>query len=129
MLEGHDKVLALALGTALPVEAKLSMDYQGPNRIIVPTERTIAEKGEVVAIKAILLSKKTVDDAVLKYRPLGGKKWKKTELKLVARSVYKVELPELSEDIEYYIEAELDGKGHVWPTTAPGLNHTVVVMP
>ena len=103
------------------------VDLVATSRIVVAVDSFI--QLAVVAIKAILLSKKTVDDAVLKYRPLGGKKWKKTELKLVARSVYKVELPELSEDIEYYIEAELDGKGHVWPTTAPGLNHTVVVMP
>jgi len=127
MLGAHDKVLAGALGKELPEEAKLSMDYKGPNRIIVPTERTIADKGEIVAIKAILLAKKKVDDAVIKYRPLGGKKWKEIEIKPIARAVYKVALPELTEDIEYYIEAELDGKSHVWPATAPDLNHTVVV--
>ena len=47
----------------------------------------------------------------------------------VARRVYEVALPELKEDIEYYIKAvTAEEKELYYPVTAPKVSQTVVVM-
>ena len=45
------------------------------------------------------------------------------------RGVWSTTLPALTEDIEYYVEAETAEGVVVWPPAAPSLNHTVVALP
>jgi len=126
---GTDEELEKILEEPLGKEAVLSMAYGGPDRIIVPTRRTIVAEGEELSIKAILLFKEGVKDAVIRYRPMGGEEWNELPLKHVARAVYRCKMPAAACDIEYYIKADAKGGGSfVWPVTAPALNHTVAMM-
>jgi hypothetical protein len=133
---GHDSAIEAALGSPLPAEAGLSMTYAGPARIIVPTVRTVAEPGEALTIKAMVLTPGCGrDDAgapplTLRWRPLGKGDFAKVPLRHVARRVYRGALPAAPAGVttvEYYLEAEAGGAKLAWPATAPALNQTVVV--
>jgi hypothetical protein len=133
---GHDAAIEAALGSPLPAEAGLSMTYAGPARILVPTVRTLAEPGEALALKAMVLTPGCgKDDAgapavTLRWRPLGKGDFAKVPLGHVARRVYRGTLPAAPPGVaavEYYLEAEAGGAKLVWPATAPALNQTVVV--
>ncbi len=132
---GHDAAIEAALGGPIPAEAQLSMTYAGPARIIVPTVRTVAEPGEALALKAMVLTPgcgKGDDGApavTLHWRPMGKGDFAKVPLRHVARRVYRGTLPAApagATAVEYYLEAEAGGTKLVWPATAPALNQTVV---
>jgi hypothetical protein len=58
---------------------------------------------------------------------LGRGEFREQDLTHVARGVYRVTLPSVRDDIEYYIAAETaGGKKLVWPVTAPEMSQTVV---
>jgi hypothetical protein len=120
----HDKSLAAALGAPLPADCAPSRQYAGPARLIVPTVRSVANKGESLKVKIIAVDKQPVKSVVVHQRPLGKGDWQTIPAKHVARAVYEARLPAAQDDFEYYITA---GKDLVWPATAPQLNQTVVV--
>jgi hypothetical protein len=64
----------------------------------------------------------------LKWRALGAGKFTAVGMEHAARRTYRVSLPALTGDIEYYIEAKTGGRDVFFPVTAPALNQTVVVM-
>lgn len=126
-LEIDDELLAKALGTALPDTVELSRGYAGPARIIVPTVRTLATKGEAVALKLIALDNRPARSVSLYWRPLGTGTFHEVNAGHLNRAVYSVTLPALNADVEYYIQTvTADGKKLVWPATAPTLNQTVI---
>ena len=57
LLEGHDRALASALGGELPEELRPDHSYGGAPRLIVPTQRSVAIKGEALTLKIIALDK------------------------------------------------------------------------
>jgi hypothetical protein len=125
----HDAKLAEALGAPLPAAVQLRKSYTGPARIIVPTVRSLAAKGEALNLKVIALDQQAIQEGALYWRPLGAGKFTRVPLKHVARAVYTVTVP-VAADLEYYIQAKTsDGKALAWPPTAPALNQTVVVQP
>ncbi len=129
-ITAHDEALTAALGGPLPQDAQLSRLYAGPPRIIVPTVRTEAARGESLAIKVIVLDNKPAQSVTLYWRAMGKGPFQSTEVKHGGRAVYHAVLPPASEDIEYYIEARTaDGKKLVWPAAAPTINQTVIVSP
>lgn len=133
-LDKHDGLLKENLGGSLPDEVNPKPAYDGPDRLIVPTRRTLINKGEGLDLKVIILSKNKPRKAVLYWRHPGEKKFgHKMSLKHIARCVYSVAISadEIgSKDIEYYIQAESGtGEKLVFPATAPEINQTVVVMP
>jgi hypothetical protein len=89
-VDGHDAVLAKVLG-ALPDECRLAGAYAGPARIVVPTVRTLAEPGESLALKVMILTPGAGrDDAgapsgTLCRRTMGAGEFAKVPLKHVAR--------------------------------------------
>ncbi|MBM3861182.1 MAG: hypothetical protein FJ395_16260 [Verrucomicrobia bacterium] len=103
------------------MKAPLPKEYEGQPRIIVPTVRSVANKGESLNVKIIALP---ATPPTVHIRPLGKGAWKTVAAKHVARAVYEVKLPVAQDDFEYYVTA---GKNLVWPATAPSLNQTVVV--
>jgi len=127
------RALSQALGRPLPPDLTSAGDYHGDLRILVPTVRTCAPPGESVRLKVILLSAAPPRDAALYCRPLGARKgFERHALQHVARGVYSIRLPPLSDErgLEYYIEATaIDAKVARFPATAPEMNQTLVPLP
>ncbi len=138
--EGHNALLGIEkaaaeltemLGGPLPEEAAIPTQYQGKPRLIVPTVRSLLEKGAALKLKVIVLDNQRPQEAAIYWKPLGAKKdYRKAPLQHVGRAVYTVSLPAIDGDIEYNIRATTaDGTKLTWPATAPNVNQTVVVMP
>jgi len=122
--------LAKLLGEDLPADAVPGKDYQGEPRLFVPTVRTSLVSGEPLRLTAMVAGAQpaSVD---LCWRPLGTGQFTKVPLAHVARGVWRVTLPAetATADLEYYIQAPLDGgRTLFFPPTAPQLNQTVVVV-
>ena len=113
----------------LPAEVVLRKEYNGPNCILVPTQRSLANAHELLKISVLLPSQDGVEKAMLFYRPMGSSgDWTKIPLKHNARAVYTAELPLAAKSVEYYVKSKFqDAKILVWPVTAPYINHTIVV--
>ena len=136
-----DEELVNVLGEALPPEAIVSTTYRGKSRIVVPTVRSLASTGESLTLKVILLLSDTgkvgatkptgAPAGTLHWRTLGEGSFREIPLTHVARGVYKVTLPPLTESveaIEYYISAKHGVTELLYPVTAPNTNRTVVRM-
>jgi len=128
-IEKPGEVLRKLLGADLPTEANLARAYEGLLRIIVPTVRTSREAGEALKLKIIVLAANPPQDAVLYWRELGGPNFQAVPLRKNARSVYAAELPASEGDIEYYVKASAREGDAYFPSTAPALNQTVIVLP
>jgi hypothetical protein len=113
---GWGPAVAKAAGQPFP------QDYQGPARLIVPCIRSVVNKGEALKVKIIALP---ATQPSVHIRPLGRGEWQTIQAAHIARAVYKAELPAMQDDFEYYITA---GNGLVWPSAAPKINQTVVVV-
>ena len=124
--------LAKILGEPLPADALLGKEYDGPPRVIVPTVRTSAARGEVLTLKVILLSSKPPREATLFWRAMGQGEFAKVPLTHLARGVYTAKFPPASAqaDLEYYVEAQFDGAAAVrFPAAAPALSQSVILSP
>jgi hypothetical protein len=127
-LDAHDAALAKALQAALPDSVEPNREYAGPARIIVPTARTLASRGECLSLRIILLDGRPARSASLFYRPMGRGPYREIPVNRVARAVYAAAIPALTDDIEYFVRAEMaGGQELVWPPTAPSIAQTVVV--
>ena len=120
-----------ALGPDLPEAARASRAYEGKPRLIVPSRRSVAEVGEVLTLRVIVLDNAPPRFAELRWRLLGRGDWQSLPLKRVARGVHTVTLsPVTDESIECYIEAKTDAGALLrWPATAPEMCQTIVVVP
>ena len=119
---GWSQAVAAAAGKPFPKE------YLGNPRIILPTVRSVATRGEELTIKIVALDKHPVKSVTVEVRPLGGK-WQKIPAVHVTRAVFKAFLPPAAEDFEYHVLAETaTGTMLIWPATAPEMNQTVIVM-
>ncbi|NMC19876.1 MAG: hypothetical protein GYA33_05585 [Thermogutta sp.] len=117
------------LGEPLPPEARPGTNYDGPPRLIVPTQRTLLTAGEAFRLKVILLGS-VPDRAVLRWRPLGDEDFRGVPLEHEARGVYRVTIPadDLPGDFEYYLEAQTGDVRLRYPAAAPDVNRSVVVL-
>jgi len=128
LLGKHDAALQKLLGGPLPARCQPPTSYDGPGRLIVPTVRTVARRGEKIWVKVIALDKAPVSRVTLHVRPMGKGNWRTISVLHVARAVYRVNLPEARDDFEYYITAKtVSGSTLIWPSTAPEMNQTVVL--
>lgn len=127
-LDAHDAALTEALGAPLPAEATPSQRYEGPAKLIVPTVRTVVDKGEALELRIIALDQAPVRSVTVKTRALGGANWQTVKAAHQGRAVWQAKLPAATEDFEYRIESQTDG-GHVleWPLSGPGIHQTVIV--
>jgi len=124
----HDEALKQALGAELPGDVRLSAEYAGEPRLIVPTVRTQVRGGESLRLKVIALDKAPPKSLVCFWRRLGGTKYEHVQAQPLGRAVYAVAFPAGENDFEYYLCAETaSGQTLVWPATAPEMNQTVVV--
>jgi hypothetical protein len=98
----------------------------------VPTLRSSLVPGEVLTLKAIVLSAAAPSEAALYWREMGRGAFQKVPLRHVARGVYEVRFPRegATTDVEYYLEARWPGGPPArFPATAPALNQTLVLLP
>jgi hypothetical protein len=126
-LGAHDAALEKALGRPLPETASPSRDYDGPPRIVLPTVRTLARKGEALRLRVVVLDSRPAASASLFYRAMGSGAYHEIPVTWVARAVYDAALPALPVDTEYYILVRTAGGQSLrWPAAA-GLTQTLVV--
>ena len=88
--------------------------------------------GEKLELKVIALSQSRPEEISFLWRSLGsGDIFTKVPAKHVDRGVYQVTLTgnEITQDFEYYIEADLGEERIVFPATAPTQSQTVIVLP
>jgi hypothetical protein len=119
-----------ALGRELPADTRLDRPYPGPERLVVPTDRTALEAGEPLRIEAIVLGEGRARSVQLAWRPMGAGAWSDVPLRHVARGVWRVELPSPAVDFEYAVEA-VSAAGTTLRVPAGGRDapRTVVVVP
>ena len=133
LLDEPGQKLVEILGEPLPADALLRDEYSGPPRIIVPTVRTSLTAGEPLRVKVIVLAARPPLRLAFLWRPMGQPQFSMTRLRHIARGVYQAELePEAfgRADFEYYVEASISGEETLrFPSTAPTLNQTVIVVP
>lgn len=125
-LTKHDKQITTISGKELPKEAQLSTEYSFSPRLVVLNERTVIEAGEPYRMEVIMIGKHEQSDSpVLKYRPLGKKKFKSLPMKPESSHVFSVQLPEEAHTgtLEYYITTG-EKSPCVYPATAPDINAT-----
>jgi hypothetical protein len=127
-MEKPGEELKKLLGGDLPAEAQLSKVYDGPARMIVPTVRTSIQVGEHSKLKVIILAQNPPQKTFFYWRQLGQGNFKAVPLRKLARSVYTVDVPAMMTDIEYYLEARVGDQDIAFPSTAPDLNQTIVVI-
>lgn len=133
LLSQPGEELASILGEPLPPDAVPFADYRGRPRLLVPTIRSILAEGEVLKLKAIVLSGGRPREAGVFWRVMGVGEFARIPLTHVARGVYFAEFPPGGArgiGIEYYVKAlAVDGTALYFPATAPRINQTMVVMP
>jgi hypothetical protein len=101
----------------------------GPDRLIVPTDRTLLETGEPLRLDAIVLGSSPPLGVRLYWRPLGVGEFRSVAFRHLARGVWRVSLPTPGEDLEYYVEAEMPFDVLRVPVTGSDTPRTVVVAP
>lgn len=127
MEQEYDEGLVEGLGGPIPDDANPSREYTGPPRVVVTPARNLGYAGEALVIDALVLD--DASEVVLYHRPMGLGDFDAIALDHQARGAWSTTLPALTEDLEYYVEAETAAGTVVWPAAAPGINHTVVVLP
>jgi len=125
-LDLHDSALAEALGRPLPSTCAPSQTYEGSPRLIVPTVRTTAAKGEVLNIRVMVLARTAPEQVILHWRRWNQSEFHSVVAEPAGRSVFEAKLPAV-DDLEYYVTARSTGGGElIWPATAPQLCQTVI---
>jgi hypothetical protein len=127
--ERPETELVKMLGAALPADCVLPRAYDGPVRVVVPAVRTARERLEPLVLEVLVLSKSEPGRAALRWREMGRGAFATVPLAHKVRGVYTAALPPSEAGIEYYVEVEADGATARFPTTAPALNKTVIVLP
>ncbi len=125
------KELAEILGRDLPDDAMPIRLYDGPLQLIVPTVRTSLSPGEDLKLKVVILSPSQPEEATLHWRALGEDRYKAAPFSHAARGVYfaRISASTIDCDLEYYIKvSSVDGREVIFPTTAPDIGQTVVMM-
>jgi len=119
-----------ALGRELPADARLGRAYVGPERLVVPTDRTALETGEPLRLEAIVLGAAPAKSVQLAWRPMGAGAWTTVPFVPAGRGVWRVSVPSHGGDFEYAVEA-LSSAGTPLRVPAAGrdLARTVVVLP
>lgn len=114
------------LGRSLPPDARPSSAYSGEPRMIVPTVRTVLDRGETLKLTVLFLGVRP-DGAAVHWRSMGEGGYRRIPLEHVNRGVYRAEIPGGDGDLEYFVLDQ--GSGLRFPATAGSLNQTVIRIP
>jgi hypothetical protein len=113
----------------LPAEVRISREYEGVPRIVVPAVRTSLEAGEALQLKVLVLAKGRPETASLHWREMGRGAFRAVPLEHIARGVFRLTLAAPAAALEYFIEAKADGRVVRFPAGAPERSQTVIVLP
>ena len=105
VFEQPAREIELALGRDLPADARLGRTYGGPERLVVPTDRTALEPGEPLRLDAIVLGNASAKSVRLAWRPMGAGAWATVPFAPAGRGVWRVSVPSPGSDFEYAVEA------------------------
>jgi hypothetical protein len=128
-LTEYDGLLEKLMGEP-PPKLELESHYQGPDRLFLPTRRGTLERGEDLRLEAVVLSQDRPGKVVLHWRPLGDGNFSEEDFTSEERGVYRIILESArfgDSDIEYFVEAKMDGSVLVAPPSAPVSGQTVLV--
>ena len=125
-----DKLLVTALGGPLPASAVPSKMYKGTGRLIVPTVRSTAEKGQALPLRVLLLASAKCADVTVTVKAMGAPTDTATSVSLpnLGREVYQGAIPAQVNDFEYFVSATCGAEKLVFPPGAPTIMQSVVVM-
>jgi len=117
----------------LPSAVYPSNDYIGTVPIlIVPTVRTCILSNEMFGLTAQILSQTPPISVTINVAPLSSTNYVSYSLDIVTsgRQVYNVTVPSVStsDDFQYYVEATFKTQTIYFPSTAPAIPQTVVVI-
>lgn len=133
LIDKPGEELSTQLGAPLPPEAQPAKQYTGPERVFVCTNPGTVKRGEETSLRVMILGDKAPQKAGLFWRPLGSGKFREVALSRISRGVYSTAVPAEATDniaFEYYVRVIVaSGKAIHFPTTAPDLNQSVVVVP
>jgi hypothetical protein len=131
VFEQPSREIAQALGRPLPDDARLGRAYTGPERLIVPTVRTLLEPGEPLRLEAIVLGAAPARSVRLAWRPMGSSgAWATVLFEHDSRGVWRLTLPSPGADLEYVVEAASSaGTALRVPAAGRDVPRTVVVSP
>ncbi len=119
-----------ALGRELPADARLDRGYRGPERLVVPTDRTALEAGEPLRLEAIVLGDAQARSVQIAWRPMGAGAWTTVPFAHAGRGVWRVSLPSPGDDFEYAVEAvSATGAALQVPPGGREAPRTVVLVP
>lgn len=129
---GNGSDLVEYLNGSLPPSAIVPNTYQGDKgRIIVPVVRTTLSKQENLNIRVLVLANKSCDCVSITFASISGSPSTTQKLNNTAREVYHAtiipsQVP--GGDLMYYIEAKCGTEVLFFPSGAPAIMQTVVVM-
>jgi len=133
LLSRYDDEIISISGSPLPASALPDRIYSGPSRIIVPTRRTMIEKGEDLNFKIIVLTEHDIIESALYWRKLGNRKYNKKSIDFVNQGHGTCSLNDseyYNSDFEYYVTVELSNENIMrFPATAPESTRTIVICP
>eukprot|EP01052_Picozoa_sp_SAG31_P001678 SAG31_NODE_56_length_29726_cov_41.443312_28_plen_468_part_00 len=122
--------LAKSLGKPVPADATLPKTYNGTARLIIPTVRSTAEKGQSFPLRALLLAKQHCTAVTITVRPLGSKSEAASstfQMSRIAREVWSTSLPAPTDDFEYFATAKCGVEQPYFPAGAPTVMQSVVL--
>lgn len=129
-LDNHDNIIRKYIGKELPDDIKLSSRYNGPDRLILLTERSLMNADEVLHLKVIVLSSNENKAPILNYRELGTGQFKQLTMTTIKDNIFEITVPEIyNKGLEYYISLNTSQKVLVYPCTAPEINNVVMSFP
>jgi hypothetical protein len=133
LLTKYDNDIVSITGEPLPESAMPDRKYSGPDRIIVPTRRTMININEDFKLKIIVLSEDSITRSTLYWRNFGVQKFDKKPIDFIKKGHGTCSLPasEFSNsDFEYYLTVELSNNNTLrFPTAAPEVTRTIVINP
>jgi hypothetical protein len=128
-VDGQAGRIEKLIGRKLPPEAVPSVESLKIKKLLVPTVRTILEKGENLEVTLITYGF-IPENPILDYRPLGKPNFNNVSFILVKNGVYKAVLPasQITGDFEYHIHiGDSDTSLSKWPATAGKMDQTVII--
>ena len=133
LLTKYDNNIVSITCEPLPESAMPDRKYSGPDRIIVPTRRTMININEDFKLKIIVLSEDSITRSTLYWRKFGVQKFDKKPIDFIEKGHGTCSLPgsEFSDsDFEYYLTVELSNNNTLrFPTAAPKVTRTIVINP
>jgi hypothetical protein len=128
-VDSHAARIKELIGPKLPPEAFPSTEPLNRKKLMVPTVRTVIDKGEDLEVTLIVYGF-SPKDPVLVFKQLGGPKYSQVPFIPVKNGVYKAVIPAsmITDDFEYHITTgATDPAVATWPATAGRMDQTVVV--